>query len=274
LFLDELSTAAPSVQAALLRVPIERMVGDLPLPPEVRIVAAANRQNEATGTWDLSAPMANRFCHLGWDPSPAGIAEGFISGFPIPTIAKLPSNWKTDLAHHLASIGAFLRHRPQLATALPTDTEAAGRAWPSPRSWEMAATLITAAEAAAVDDETLALLVSGAVGAGASLEYLSWRNDLDLPDAEHVLANPDDLVVPQRNDRALAVLTSVVSAVANDATPSRWAQGWKVIQRYLDTGRHDVAALGARRLASARAARGDGPWTHAGPRAAQGRLWQ
>lgn len=252
LFLDELSTAAPSVQAALLRVPIERTVGDLELPDEVRIVAAANRQDEASGTWDLSAPMANRFCHLSWDPSARDIADGFISGFPVPDIAKLPSNWEDGLAENLASIGAFLRHRPELAVALPDDNSAAGRAWPSPRSWEMAARLLTAADAAAVDEETTALLVSGAVGPGPSLEYLAWRKDLDLPDPEFVLLNPEELEVPQRNDRALAVISSVVAAVADDPTPERWGQGWKVVQRYLDVGRHDVAALGARRLVRCR----------------------
>src|SRR5699024_1498779 len=42
LFLDELTTAPPAVQAAMLRVVLEREVGDLPLPAGVRIVAAAN----------------------------------------------------------------------------------------------------------------------------------------------------------------------------------------------------------------------------------------
>jgi MoxR-like ATPase len=42
LFLDELSTAPPAVQAALLRVVLERTVGDLILPDAVAVVAAAN----------------------------------------------------------------------------------------------------------------------------------------------------------------------------------------------------------------------------------------
>ncbi|WP_150254632.1 VWA-like domain-containing protein [Nocardiopsis deserti] len=42
LFLDELTTAPPAVQAAMLRVVLERAVGDLDLPEGVRVVAAAN----------------------------------------------------------------------------------------------------------------------------------------------------------------------------------------------------------------------------------------
>ncbi len=54
LFLDELSTAPPAVQAALLRVVLERAVGDLTLPDEVAVVAAANPPEQAADGWDLS----------------------------------------------------------------------------------------------------------------------------------------------------------------------------------------------------------------------------
>jgi hypothetical protein len=77
LFLDELSTAPPAVQAALLRVVLERTVGDLTLPDDVAVVAAANPPEQAADGWDLSAPLANRLCHLSWETSPRGIAGGW-----------------------------------------------------------------------------------------------------------------------------------------------------------------------------------------------------
>ena len=64
LFLDEISTAPPAVQAALLRVVLERVVGDLALPSNIAIVAAANPPDQAADGWDLSAPLANRFCYF------------------------------------------------------------------------------------------------------------------------------------------------------------------------------------------------------------------
>ena len=64
LFLDELSTASPSVQAAMLRVVLDREVRDLTLPSSVSIVAAANPADVAAGGDDLAPPLANRFCHL------------------------------------------------------------------------------------------------------------------------------------------------------------------------------------------------------------------
>src|SRR5262245_48759500 len=54
LFLDEVSTAPPAVQAALLRVVLERTVGDLALPDAVAVVAAANPPEQAADGWDLA----------------------------------------------------------------------------------------------------------------------------------------------------------------------------------------------------------------------------
>ena len=82
LFLDELSTAPPAVQAALLRVVLERVVGDVMLPPDVAVVAAANPPEQAADGWDLSAPLANRLCHLPWDIDPLAVADGLAGGFP------------------------------------------------------------------------------------------------------------------------------------------------------------------------------------------------
>jgi MoxR-like ATPase len=77
LFLDELSTAPPAVQAALLRVVLERAVGDLMLPDAVAVVAAANPPEQAADGWDLSAPLANRLCHLAWHADPLSVRTGW-----------------------------------------------------------------------------------------------------------------------------------------------------------------------------------------------------
>jgi len=49
LFLDEISTAPPAVQAALLRVVLEKTIGQFRLPDSVRIIAAANPPGLAAG---------------------------------------------------------------------------------------------------------------------------------------------------------------------------------------------------------------------------------
>ena len=93
LFLDEISTAPPAVQAALLRVVLERTVGDLRLPDDVVVVAAANPPEQAADGWDLSAPLANRFCHLDWSIDAVEVAEGFTVGFTVATPPQPGPAW-------------------------------------------------------------------------------------------------------------------------------------------------------------------------------------
>src|SRR5271156_2029965 len=112
LFLDELSTAPPAVQAALLRVVLERVVGDLELPQDVSVVAAANPPEQAADGWDLSAPLANRLCHLPWDIDPRAVADGLAAGFPIPDVPTLPEGWEAEQHLALALVAAFLHARP------------------------------------------------------------------------------------------------------------------------------------------------------------------
>lgn len=255
LFLDEISTAPPAVQAALLRVVLERTVGDLQLPDDVVVVAAANPPDQAADGWDLSAPLANRFCHLDWTTDAATVAEGFTSGFHKPEIPdSVGKQLETDSSGRSrarAEVATFLLLRPSVVSAPPTDRAAAGRAWPSPRTWEMAADLLAASRTAAASADVRSVLVCGCVGEGPGIEFLAWLAELDLPNPETILADPAAFELPGRGDRAYAVLTSVAAAVAADTTVERWDAGWQVLGRAGEQA-PDVAALAARILVRCR----------------------
>ena len=191
LFLDEISTAPPAVQAALLRVVLERTVGDLTLPEDVAVVAAANPPEQAADGWDISPPLANRFCHLDWDLEAREWADGILAGFTQPAVPALPGDrMAAEITAVRANVGVFVAASPHLLHAHPGNEAAAGRAWPSPRSWDMAARLLAAASTAGAASQATALLIAGSVGPGAAAEYLAWREDLDLPDPEAVLSDP------------------------------------------------------------------------------------
>ena len=251
LFLDEISTAPPAVQAALLRVVLERVVGDLELPAGIVVIAAANPPELAADGWDLSAPLANRFCHLDWPVESQAFAEGLTGGWGAPAVPRLPDDWESQLALSRGLVAAFVSARPALTVAMPEDGAAQGRGWPSPRSWEMTSLLWTAATVAGASEQARAALVMGAVGQGAGLELLNWASEMDLPDPEEVLANPEAFVMPERGDRAYAALSAVAAAVADDPTQERWLAAWKVLARAAEKGA-DVAALAARVLAQCR----------------------
>lgn len=252
LFLDEISTAPPAVQAALLRVVLDRVVGDLPLPPGVAVVAAANPPEQAAGGWDLSAPLANRFCHLSWSLDTQAWIDGMIQGWQTPSVPRLPEGWQGFIPASRALVAAFIRHQPHLLLQVPQSEEQAGKAWPSPRSWDMAARLLAASDAAQAGDDVVASLVAGCVGEGAGMEFLAWRKALDLPDPEEVLRNPEKFRVPDRGDQAFAVLTAVVSAAVGNLTKDRWLAAWAVLARAAEQGAKDIAAASAKALAAAR----------------------
>lgn len=249
LFLDELTTAPPAVQAALMRVVLERSVGDLHLPEGIAIVAAANPPDVAADGWDLAAPLANRFVHLDWPVSPRAFTEGLVSGFDTVAIPRVDGS---VLEHadrrRRGAIAAYLSTRPSLVHQLPKDELAAGRAWPSPRTWEMGARLLAHADAAGASDAVAALLLAGSVGFAPAAEFLSWTNDLQLPDPEAILADPDSLVLPDRADRAYAVLASVTAAVAHECTVERWNAAWRAVARAVALGQPDLAVSAARTL--------------------------
>jgi hypothetical protein len=252
LFLDELTTAPPAVQAAMLRVVLERTVGDLVLPDDVRIVAAANPPDQAADGWDLSAPLANRLIHLSWKVTAIDVAEGFGHGFAVPVPEKRTGPPMEQMDQARALVGAFLRVRPELVLAVPESPGRAGRSWPSPRTWEMTALAVAACRHNGAAEDVLAELVLGAVGESAGFEFVSWLRNLDLPDPATLLNDPA-APLPTRIDRLYAVLGAVVAYVVADGGVPAWEKAWTVVARVARTA-PDVAAGTARSLARKRPA--------------------
>jgi len=244
-FLDELTTAPPAVQAAMLRVVLEHEVGDLQLPPSVAFVAAANPPEVSAGGDDLAPPLANRFCHLDWEAETASWVAGLLHGWEPTPVPEVPAAHAAVEARWRAVLAGFIRARPSILRRLPEDLVAQGRAWPSPRSWDHAHRLAAAAEAAGADKEVRSALVSGLVGAGAAIEFLRFADAVDLPDPEQLLADPTTLDTAARVDLLLAALAGVSAAVAGDCTLERWEAAWEVLAAACAAGRADVAALSA-----------------------------
>lgn len=244
-FLDELTTAPPAVQAAMLRVVLEREVGDLRLPPSVSFVAAANPPEVSAGGDDLAPPLANRFCHLDWEAETAHWVAGLLHGWEPAPVPVVPSVRAAVEARWRAVLAGFISARPSILRHLPEDLVAQGRAWPSPRSWDQAHRLAAAADAAGAGKEVRSVLVTGLVGAGAAIEFLRFADAVDLPDPEQLLVDPTALDAEARIDLLLAALAGVSAAVAGDCTLERWEAAWEVLAVACAAGRADVAALAA-----------------------------
>lgn len=253
LFLDELSTAPPAVQAALLRLVLERRIGALQLPPGVRIVAAANPPGSAADGWELSPPLANRFVHLQWTHDHDVVVRGLGGTWPEAMLPRLDPERLTgavDFARR--AVCGLLAVRPGLVHRLPTTETSRGGAWPSPRSWDMTLRLIAFGTAAGSSRDVLSLLVRGTVGDGPGIELMAALDRMDLQDPEIMLADPAAADLPERGDLRQAALDAVVQAVRNRPDRGRWDAAWAILVRAVETGPPDLVVVPATSLAELR----------------------
>lgn len=251
-FLDEISTAPPATQAALLRPLTDRYVGDVRLPENTRFVLAANPPDQAADGWDLAAPLANRMVHLEWTLPASVVADGLANGFPaveIPTVPAAAADKSVKDAMIL--VGGFLAARPDLVSVVPDSASDAGRAYPTPRSWEMAARLLGYARAAGASAIATQTLLIGAVGPGPAIEFSTWIDELDLPNPEDVLKNPKGFQVPDRPDHIHPIAASLLAAVTEEPTKARAAAMDAALVKMANAGYIDsvfAAASGLARL--------------------------
>lgn len=229
-FFDEFSTAQPSLQAAALRILTHGQVGNLQLPESVTFVAAANPVDVAAAGWDLAAPTASRFVHLDFAMTVEVFAQGSVTGrWPALPTWVLPDDFRGAVAREMASVAGFLRARRNQLSVIPKDHASRSRAFPTPRTWEFAATLAALARHVGCSDDVASLVVTGAIGEATAYEYLSWRENLDLPDPDALLDGRESISFSDvRADRVYVVLQSVVAAVEQNVTDDRWTAAMRL----------------------------------------------
>lgn len=241
--LDELNTNVPAMQAAMLRLATDGAVGEYMMPPTIRIIAMMNRTEEAAGGWDLTPPLANRFGHLTWEaPGVTEWASWLLGGDgeaskpeSAPAIeAKVLKAWDQPFAKAKGLVSGFLKAQPSLLHKMPpAGSPEAGRAWPSPRTWEMATRALAGAEVHDLEVSDAEELLGAFVGIGPAAELVQYQRKADLPDPADVL---DEKVVfkhdPKRLDRTTAVLSSCAAIIAPDKAPRRKERAdvlWRLI---------------------------------------------
>jgi MoxR-like ATPase len=240
LVLDELTTNVHSVQAAMLRVVFDRVVGDTPIK-DCRIVAAGNPAEYAANGQDLNPAFANRFVHVDVEP----VLGDFVSW----SSKQTGSN-----SQALSMICGFLHKMPDLLFSMPKEDLGRSRHWPSPRSWEMASKMMNRSRGEWNSDRNLDSLAS-AVGFAAALEFHTWLKANDLQDPEELIQNPNAWKIPSRSDLVWASVTGVCSVIRQNVTVDRWVNGWKLIER-LAKKQADVAAAVAVLMADIPAPKG------------------
>jgi hypothetical protein len=215
LFLDELTSAPPSVQAALLRVVNERVVSDTSIEG-CRMIAAANPEASATAMTPLSHSTANRWAHLPWQVDVQEWCTGEMSGWGKPD---------PDLAELRTLVTSWVQHNHSALLDPPDDIAEDVRGWASPRSWSAAVRVIRTVDTLKADigREFLASLV----GKGAAIEFVAWTHDQDIPNPVELLEGRKSF--PSRGDKTMLAASSIISYAVTH--PEYVPKVWVALQK-------------------------------------------
>jgi hypothetical protein len=187
LFLDEITSAPPSVSAAAYQLILDRRLGEYRVPDGWAIFAAGNRQGDRGVTYSMPAPLANRFSH-----------------FEVETHLDDWVSWAYQSGIDERLI-AFLRFRPELL--FDFDPAHNPVAFPSPRSWEFAHRGLKKFED---HPELLQGTLQACVGPAAGIELTAFVNSLDqMPDLDAIIAG-EQVPVPKEIDLQYAVAAALV----------------------------------------------------------------
>ena len=187
LFLDEITSAPPSVSAAAYQLILDRRLGEYQVPDGWAIFAAGNRQGDRGVTYTMPAPLANRFSHFDVDAHlDDWVAWAYQNGVDERVIA-------------------FLRFRPELL--FDFDPAHNPVAFPSPRSWEFAHRSL---QKFGNNADLLQGTLQACVGPAAGIELTAFVNSLDkMPDLDDIIAGKE-VPVATEIDLQYAVAAALV----------------------------------------------------------------
>ena len=165
LFLDELNSAAPSVQSAAYQLILNRRIGKYRLPKNVVMVAAGNRESDKGVTYRMPTPLANRFIHQEMKVDFASWQE-----------------WAVTHKVHNDVVGYLSFAKQDL---YDFDAKSASRAFATPRSWTFVSELLDEGG----DDDTTTNLIAGTVGEGLAVKFMAHRKIAGrMPKPEDILS--------------------------------------------------------------------------------------
>ena len=147
LFLDEITAAPQSVQAAAYQITLDRTVGEHKLPDNCIVIAAGNRTTDKSVAYAMPKALANRLLHLEVEPQFASWNKWAVGNGINPKVL------------------GFLKFKPNYL--IETDIKTSTLAYATPRTWEMVSDVLNNVSA---DIKDVYHLVAGLVGKGIAVE--------------------------------------------------------------------------------------------------------
>jgi hypothetical protein len=206
------------VQKPVANVFLKKVLGTTKLSDNVAVMAASNRKEDRCGVIDMLEHLKNRMSHV---DLAAPSAQQWVDDYALPQ--QLDSRvtsfmmFKPDILHQR------LEHRKQ-------------DAYPSPRSWAIAARLI--ADIPTSDRALLELSVASRVGDAAAAALDSFLQLRDAIDCEACTAEPATKLPPLPVDQKLAYVSWAVEQIGRKDYLDKVVHAF----RFLD--RDDISIMG------------------------------
>ena len=189
LFLDEINSAPPTIQAAAYQLILDRKIGEYELPKNYAIVAAGNYESDRGVTYRMPTPLANRFVHLDFDLD--------------------FDEWKTWAYETKVDsrIISFLSYKSE--NLFTFDAKSKEKSFATPRSWSFVDDVLKSN----LDIELLEEVISGAIGKDSAVEFMNYCKVMkDLPNIDEII-DGTLAIVPENNSVLYALCTGLTYAL-------------------------------------------------------------
>lgn len=191
LFLDEISAAPQSVQAAAYQITLDRVVGEHKLPNNCIVIAAGNRITDKSVAYKMPKALANRLLHI-------EVEVSFDSW----------KKWAISSGLHPMVIG-YLDFRREALMCFDAASEEL--AFATPRSWEMVSNILNHVNG---EIDKVFSLIAGLVGIGQAAELRTWSKVYkELPSIGDIFDGK--AVDTPKNPDSLYALTSAMTSFAS-----------------------------------------------------------
>jgi hypothetical protein len=187
LFMDEMNSAAPAVQAAAYQLVLNRRIGKYRLPDNVVMVAAGNRESDKGVTYRMPTPLANRFVHVEMRADFAAWQE-----------------WAVQNQIHKDVVGYVTFAKQDL---YDFDAKSSSRAFATPRSWTFVSELLADED---LDETTATDLIAGTIGEGLAVKFMAHRKIASkLPRPEDILSGREKELKVKEVSAMYSLVTSL-----------------------------------------------------------------
>ena len=186
LFLDEITAAPTSVQAAAYQITLDRTVGEHKLPENCIVIAAGNRVTDKSVSYNMPKALANRLCHL-----------------EIKEDANSWHNWAVvNGIHHY--IAGYIEYN---STSL-NRFDGTELAFPTPRSWEMVSNILNNVSE---DITEVYPMIAGCIGEHTANLLRKWVDVcVGIPSVEDIFEEGDG-ATPKEKELQIALKSAMVS---------------------------------------------------------------